>query len=177
MKLIASLLVLLTGSFASSGAEIVTLVSPLDGPGQIRGISAGEVAEVITCSGGTSGTGISGFRVITAGVTNSLASGASVSSGGIVSLLPMVLAGPLSLQTVGGGVITFRVRTKSEYLAGLSPSVAAGPTSVVIPEDAAGPVTIALESSTDLVNWTAANPGTYGTSTVKRFFRVRAINQ
>jgi hypothetical protein len=48
---------------------------------------------------------------------------------------------------------------------------------VVIPEDASGPVEIILESSTDLVNWTAANPGTYGSSTVKRFFRVRAVIQ
>jgi hypothetical protein len=48
---------------------------------------------------------------------------------------------------------------------------------VVIPEDASGPVEIILESSTDLVNWTAANPGTYGGSTERRFFRVRAVVQ
>lgn len=46
--------------------------------------------------------------------------------------------------------------------------------SVVIPNDSGGPVTIILESSTDLVTWTAANPGTYGTSSTNRFFRVRA---
>jgi hypothetical protein len=46
--------------------------------------------------------------------------------------------------------------------------------SVVIPNDGAGPVTIILESSTDLINWTAANPGTYGTTSSNRFFRVRA---
>jgi len=52
------------------------------------------------------------------------------------------------------------------------------PTSaVVIPTDATGPVNVILESSTDLVTWTAANPGTYGASTTKRFFRVRAVNQ
>ncbi|MBI5772971.1 MAG: hypothetical protein HZA89_04405 [Verrucomicrobia bacterium] len=45
---------------------------------------------------------------------------------------------------------------------------------VVVPDDAGGPVQIILESSTDLVTWTAANPGTYGTSTTKRFFRLRA---
>ncbi len=49
--------------------------------------------------------------------------------------------------------------------------------SVVIPTDATGPVNVVLESSTDLVTWTAANPGTYGASTTKRFFRVRAVNQ
>ncbi len=47
-------------------------------------------------------------------------------------------------------------------------------TAVVIPADSSGPVDIILESSTDLLNWTAALPGTYGTTTTKRFFRVRA---
>ena len=52
------------------------------------------------------------------------------------------------------------------------------PTSaVVIPTDATGSVNVILESSTDLVTWTAANPGTYGASTTKRFFRVRAVSQ
>jgi len=48
---------------------------------------------------------------------------------------------------------------------------------VVIPSDATGPVQIALESSSDLVNWTAALPGTYGNTHSNRFFRVRAIAQ
>lgn len=47
-------------------------------------------------------------------------------------------------------------------------------TAVVIPNDNGGPVTIVLESSTDLINWTPALPGTYGTTSSNRFFRVRA---
>lgn len=47
-------------------------------------------------------------------------------------------------------------------------------TGVVIPADSGGPVTIVLESSVDLINWIPADPGTYGTSTTNRFFRVRA---
>ena len=50
-------------------------------------------------------------------------------------------------------------------------------TAVVIPSDATGPVQIVLESSPDLVNWTAALPGTYGSSATNRFFRVRAVHQ
>jgi hypothetical protein len=50
-------------------------------------------------------------------------------------------------------------------------------TAVVIPSDATGPVQIVLESSPDLVNWTPALPGTYGSSTTNRFFRVRAIRE
>ena len=46
--------------------------------------------------------------------------------------------------------------------------------SVVIPNDGGGPVTIILESSTDLINWVPAEPGTYGTTSTNRFFRVRA---
>lgn len=48
---------------------------------------------------------------------------------------------------------------------------------VVIPEDSSGPVEIILESSTDLINWTFANPGIYGSTTDKRFFRLRAVQR
>jgi hypothetical protein len=48
--------------------------------------------------------------------------------------------------------------------------------SIVIPASATGSVQIILESSPDLVNWTAASPGTYGASAgTNRFFRVRAV--
>lgn len=46
---------------------------------------------------------------------------------------------------------------------------------VVIPEDAGGQYQVILESSTDLLNWAVANPGTYGGSTPKRFFRTRIV--
>jgi hypothetical protein len=46
---------------------------------------------------------------------------------------------------------------------------------IVIPTSVTGNVQIILESSADLVNWTAASPGTYGpSSATNRFFRVRA---
>ena len=43
----------------------------------------------------------------------------------------------------------------------------------VIPENAKTNVSVILEQSTDLVSWTAANPGEFTPSTSKRFFRVR----
>jgi hypothetical protein len=46
---------------------------------------------------------------------------------------------------------------------------------VVIPTDANGDVEIILESSVDLVNWTAATPGQYSAATENRFFRIRAV--
>lgn len=48
---------------------------------------------------------------------------------------------------------------------------------VVIPTDATGPVRIILESSTDLVNWVEANPGTYSKDQPNRFFRLRAVSE
>jgi hypothetical protein len=49
---------------------------------------------------------------------------------------------------------------------------------IVIPTSATGNVQIILESSADLANWTAANPGTYSASSAtNRFFRVRAAVQ
>jgi hypothetical protein len=44
----------------------------------------------------------------------------------------------------------------------------------VIPENSSGNVDIILEQSTDLINWTAVNPGSFPPSTAKRFFRVRS---
>jgi hypothetical protein len=46
----------------------------------------------------------------------------------------------------------------------------------VIPENAKTNVSVILEKSTDLVNWTEANPGDFAPSTSKRFFRVRTAN-
>jgi hypothetical protein len=50
-------------------------------------------------------------------------------------------------------------------------------TSVVIPQSAVGDVDIKLEQSADNVTWTECLPGTYNSSTVKRFFRLRAVEK
>jgi len=50
-------------------------------------------------------------------------------------------------------------------------------TSVVIPSSATGDVDIKLEQSADNVTWTECLPGTYNSSTVKRFFRLRAVEK
>jgi len=47
--------------------------------------------------------------------------------------------------------------------------------SVVIPSDETGDVEIVLERSTDLINWTPADPGVVGTSNDGVFFRVRVV--
>ena len=58
---------------------------------------------------------------------------------------------------------------------GSSNSVSA--TSVVIPSSATGDVDVKLEQSADNVTWTECLPGTYNSSTVKRFFRLRAVEK
>jgi hypothetical protein len=57
-----------------------------------------------------------------------------------------------------------------------SPSVTPS-NAAVIPVDANGTFTVILESSTDLITWTAANPGDYSGNTVKRFFRTRIVKR
>lgn len=50
-------------------------------------------------------------------------------------------------------------------------------TSVVIPTSVAGDVDVKMEQSADNVTWTECLPGTYNSSTVKRFFRLRAVEK
>ena len=47
----------------------------------------------------------------------------------------------------------------------------------VIPENLENNVSIILEQSTDLINWSSANPGVFPPSTSKRFFRVRSVEE
>jgi hypothetical protein len=70
------------------------------------------------------------------------------------------------------GFATFTIETPSTNNVSVIPV-----NSVVIPSDAAGPVQIILESSSDLVNWVPSLPGTYGSTYTNRFFRVRAVIQ
>jgi hypothetical protein len=85
--------------------------------------------------------------------------------------LPIVVVGPGTITLAGGGTgyrgfCTIEVSSADDSFV---PSNA-----VVIPIDSGGPVNIILESSADLVTWTAALPGTYGANVTNRFFRVRA---
>jgi len=84
------------------------------------------------------------------------------------------IAGPASLRLVTNGecvqgtyVFTYRITREVDNFV---PN-----TGVVIPADAAGPVSVKLESSTDLTTWNEAQPGTYGTSSTARYFRLRAV--
>lgn len=86
----------------------------------------------------------------------------------------LVIVGPATVSYGGSGdmygyAIFERLSTVEDNLVPTS--------SVVIPQEPAGNVSIILESSVDGVHWVEALPGTYGSSTERRFFRVRAERQ
>lgn len=115
---------------------------------------------------------------------------------GVFAERGVLVAGPLTVEVVAvaeprldnnyvqiQAFATLTVYSEQEWLAtrqgsGVStekPEHHVPSNAVVIPSDAAGPVQILLETSTDLVNWNLANPGTYGSSSAGQFFRVRAV--
>jgi hypothetical protein len=104
--------------------------------------------------------------------------GVNVKDNGYDDLLQMqqqrsTLAGPATIRLESnidcGGtyVFTYRITRQVDTFA---PN-----TGVVIPADAGGPVSVILETSTNFVTWTDAQPGTYGVSSAARYFRLRAV--
>jgi hypothetical protein len=88
--------------------------------------------------------------------------------------IPQIATGLTNVFVTGfsAGWATFKIETPTTATV-VSNYVPAD--AIVIPASATGNVQIILESSPDLVNWTAANPGIYGASAgTNRFFRVRA---
>jgi len=86
---------------------------------------------------------------------------------------PVTIAGPATIRLIENGssadkpfIATFdftRVGTASNP--------------VGIPIEAGSTFQVILESSSDLVNWTPANPGDYSGTEVKRFFRTRIVKK
>jgi hypothetical protein len=93
------------------------------------------------------------------------------------SLNPVIYNGP-GILTVGeaganfGFIITDTKKQETLPVPDGIPSSA-----VVIPSDAEGIIEIILESSTDLITWTRAQPGQYGSTNSNRFFRLRAVSK
>ena len=89
------------------------------------------------------------------------------------------VSGPATISVVAGSgfagppaaLLTYKKFSAAEVTNTISA------TSVVIPTSAVGDVDIKLEQSADHVTWTECLPGTYNATTVKRFFRVRAVEK
>jgi hypothetical protein len=95
---------------------------------------------------------------------------------GMPKLQSFKVAGPGTLKLISGTADTKTFATFSISRANAVPAVT--PTNaVVIPNDAAGTFQVILESSTDLITWTAATPGTYSGNLQQRFFRSRIVKQ
>ena len=174
MKYIITLALFGTLSASAFSQDLQTLIFCRANPSDYQssgsvvssyGIPAGKTMEVVSMTSNLPVIAVYGTSNFTGTVYNGYAYN-TLSVGTIV--------GPASLvveNSPGFRIVTFRLRDNTS-------TTTTTPTSaVVIPTDATGPVDVILESSTDLVNWTQANPGTYGASTTKRFFRVRAVNQ
>ncbi len=168
-------------------AEIVTLLAKVPDAGGVSysneaiELGNGDFAEILS-SYSQNDRAWSGISVTIGGEVVSLPFlvWGSPGSSGLPSPAPIskwVIAGPATLRasatgssSYGGSVSLF---TASITRVGESPSqVPMG--AVVIPENPLGNYTIIMESSSDMITWTAANPGTYGGSEQKRFFRLRA---
>ena len=144
-------------------------------------------------------TNITSFPVYYSLQTNQIVScvgtfdGTAASSGSVVGThsigyyiaLPIPGSGPFQMFT-GLTNVWLQTRSMGTFCATLQITTPAAANvisnyvpadAIVIPASATGNVQIILESSTDLLNWTAANPGTYSAaSTTNRFFRVRAVH-
>lgn len=82
---------------------------------------------------------------------------------------------------VGPTTILFTPHVEKYFLLfkkiGNESSATMSASTLVIPQFASADVDIKLEQSTDNVTWTECLPGTYNSSTVKRFFRLRAVEK
>jgi hypothetical protein len=82
----------------------------------------------------------------------------------------IVLAGPLKLSVKAYKVIWRTAFATFDIHRAGAPSNA-----VPIPQEAGSNFNVILEQSSDLLNWTPANPGTYAGTEPKRFFRTRIV--
>lgn len=172
MKNILTLLAVAVMLPAACGGTFTNLVlSSIQNQAVTNSFTLGtnQVAKIINQSGDISGTGlaevIAGVRILR-GFNGNWTGNTFYGPAKIEFYMPYPQVGPDGTYTA---LLTFEINPTGTDLP-IVPSNA-----VVIPADSAGPVTILLESSADLVTWNAAVPGTYGTSTTNRFFRVRGI--
>ena len=159
--LLASLLI--GSGFSAHAQELITVGI---GNGYVNSVGtlsipAGKVAEIFAASN------VYYSKASSSGSTGTLGSNFAVGD----AREGCKYVGPGLFYSGSNGMLTYRL------VDNISSTTTTPTSAVVIPTDATGPVNVILESSTDLVTWTAANPGTYGASTTKRFFRVRAVNQ
>jgi hypothetical protein len=91
---------------------------------------------------------------------------------GTQSVAPIVIPGPATIQ--------MRPYLNPPYAAIATFAVTRVGTAsppAEVPQEAGSNFDVILEQSSDLVNWTPANPGTYSGTETKRFFRTRIVKK
>lgn len=163
--------ILLLGLFLSSfaTAEIVTMVAPNRNPNSADPIFS---SSTITLEEGDIATTLflSNFAFLDVTVGNILV---RIDANDADQTNLPVVAGPATIRlanfvTTNAALATMTIKRASD--------VTEVPTTtqvVVIPDDGSGDRSVALESSTDMVNWIATTPGLFRSGDSNRFFRVR----
>jgi hypothetical protein len=88
------------------------------------------------------------------------------------SSLPFELAGPAVIR-----VIPYRGDTEHSAATFAVTRVGTASPPAEVPQEAGSSFDVILEQSSDLVNWTPANPGAYSGTETKRFFRTRIVKK
>jgi hypothetical protein len=163
-------------AIADEGTIYTFVQPPTGGVPQVITIPADSIFQVVTFSHENDANAAGKLTLNKDGKTVVLGLSGLYGNGGS-NILNVRIAGPATITYTPTGslvsaasVLSYKLLSNSYLSTIQTPSNA-----VVIPSDASGSVNIILESSIDLITWTAAMPGQYGSSTQKRFFRVRAV--
>ena len=115
--------------------------------------------------------------LVSLGGTSSYSGTASVSSiSSVTPNSPLLVPGPITI--IGNNTDSLLVYEIMDNVGSSSAAqIPSQGSSVVVPTSAAGDVDVKMEQSADNVTWTECLPGTYNSSTVKRFFRLRAVEK
>ena len=157
------LILLLSAAFAMTAcAENITLTAKFTvngGSSDSITLNQGDTATLVFSNfTGWANAGYTTINCVTPSLTRSI---------DIYNNLKVVISGSATLKLVvntGDGLATFEISR-----AGIASPPAA------IPQEAGTTWNVILESSSDLINWTPANPGNYTGTEPKRFFRTRIV--
>jgi hypothetical protein len=89
---------------------------------------------------------------------------------------PIAIAGPATIRLQSTNGNSYNGGISSIVTLSINRAGTASPPSS-IPQEAGTTWDVILESSSDLVNWTTANPGEYTGTEPKRFFRTRIVKK
>lgn len=178
--LVAAALIPVTARATDAVTLVATNLAGAEGISATLTLAAGESAEVVTYLPGI--TLISSRLKVTAAEKEFLVPLYTASQASVVGFpsasQKLIVAGPATivLTTGGPGYPSGYCMTTMAVTRAATPSTTPS-NAAVIPEDAIGQYQVLLESSTDMVTWTPANPGTYSGNVEKRFFRTRIVKQ